>query len=121
MGNIRSFRVTGNDWLSKGPFEPYVDAFKQYLTDRGYAATTFANCVGSIAHFAQWVHRSHRRLQRLDEASVAEFLDEHLPRCHCVGTVQRDRRGLSAALGHLLVVLRAQEVIAPPAVSTAPM
>ena len=118
MGNVRLSRLSCNNWLAKGPLAPHVDAFKQYLTDRGYAATTFANCVGSIAHFVQWVHRRRLRVQRIDEAALAEFLDEHLPCCRCTGVVQRDRRTLSAALGHLLVVLRAQGVIAPLAVST---
>ena len=78
MGNIRSSRLGRINWLARGPFAPYVDAFKQYLTDRGYAASTFANYVGSIAHFAQWIHRRRLRVQRIDEATVAEFLDEHL-------------------------------------------
>lgn len=121
MGNVRLSRLSCINWLAEGPLAPHVDAFKQYLTDRGYATTTFANCVGSIAHFAQWVHGRRLRVQRIDEAAVAEFLDEHLPRCRCTGPVQRDRRGLSAALGHLLVVLRAQSVIAPPVVSATPV
>ena len=49
------------------------------------------------------------------------FLHEHLPRCRCIGPVQRDPRGLRAALGHLLVVLRAQGVIASPAASSTPV
>ncbi len=120
-GNARLSRFSCINRLAEGPLAPHVDAFKQYLTDRGYAANTFANCVGSIAHFAQWIHGRRLRVQRIDEGVVAAFLDEHLPRCHCIGAVQRDRRGLSAALTHLLVVLRAQGVIAPPAVSTIPV
>ena len=121
MGNIRLSRLSRTNWLADGPLALHVDAFKQYLTDRGYAATTFANCMGSIAHFAQWVHGRRLCVQRIDEAAVTEFLEEHLPRCRCSGPVHRDRRGLSAALGHLLVVLRAQGVIAPRAVSTTPV
>jgi site-specific recombinase XerD len=121
MGNIRSSRLGRINWLAREPFAPYVDAFKQYLTDRGYAASTFANYVGSVAHFAQWVHRRRLRVRRIDEAAVAEFLDEHLTRCCCTGLVHRDRRDLSAALGHLLVVLRAQGAIAPPAAHTTPV
>ena len=69
MGNIRPSRVGRIDWLAKGPLAPHVDAFKQYLTDRGYAATTIANCVRSVAHFAQWVHGRRLRVQRIDDAS----------------------------------------------------
>ena len=121
MNIVLPARCNINNVLAAGPLAPHVDAFKQYLTERGYAATTFAHCVGGIAHFAQWVHGRRLRVQRIDEAVVAEFLDEHLACCGCIGAVQRDRRGLSAALGHLLVVLRAQGVIAQPAVSTTPV
>ena len=121
MGNIRSSRRSRINWLARGPFAPYVDAFKQYLADRGYAASTAANYVGSVAHFAQWIRRRRLRIQGIDEAAVVEFLDEHLARCCCTGLVHRDRRDLSAALGHLLVVLRAQGAIAPPAARTTPV
>jgi integrase/recombinase XerC len=121
MGNTQSSRFTVIDWLDKGPIAPHLDAFKQYLTDRGYAATTFAHCVRSFAHFAQWVAGRRLRVRRIDERVVAEFLDEHLPRCHCTGPIQRDRCSLSAALGHLLVVLRAQGVVAPPTARTTPV
>lgn len=121
MDIVHPARRSNTNWLADGPLVPYVDAFKQYLTDRGYAASTFASCVRSIAHFAQWVHGRRLRVERIDEAAVAEFLDEHLAWCRCTRPVPRDRRGLSAALGHLLVVLRAQGAIAPPAVSTTPV
>ena len=74
MGNSRPSCVGRIDWLAKGLLAPYVDAFKQYLTAHGYAATTIANCVRSIAHFAQWAHGRRLRVQRIDEATVAAFL-----------------------------------------------
>lgn len=121
MGNTQSSRLTRIDWLAKGPLAPHVDAYKQYLTDRGYAATTFANCIRCVAHFAQWVHGRRLPIRRIDEAVVAEFLDDHLPRCRCTGPVHRDRRNLSAALGHLLTVLRDQGAVVQPTVSTTPV
>jgi site-specific recombinase XerD len=60
-------------------------------------------------------------LARIDEVSVAIFLDDHLPSCACTGPVRHDRADHSAALGHLLLVLRAQGAIAHPPVSTAPV
>jgi integrase/recombinase XerC len=121
MRNTRSSQSTRIDWLAKGHLAPHVEAYKLYLTDRGYATTTLANCVRSIAHFAQWVYGRRLRIRCIDEVIVAEFLDDHLPRCRCIGTVQRDRRGLSAALGHLLAVLRARGAVAPATVSTTPV
>ena len=109
------------DGLAKGPFAPHIDAYKQYLTDRGYAASTFSNCMRSIAHFAQWARSRRLQLRRLDESFVAEFLDEHLPRCQCTGPFCRNRGDLSAALGHLLVVLRARGIVAPPLVRSTPV
>jgi integrase/recombinase XerC len=120
MGNVRLSQRGFTAWLDEGPLAPHVDAFMQYLTDRGYARSSFATYVDSIAHFAQWIHRRHVDVRRIDESVLAEFLEEHLPSCRCDGVVQRHRPSLSAALGHLLVVLRNQRVIAPPVVSKAP-
>ena len=121
MGNSRSSGFTRIDWLAKGPLAPYVDAYKQYLTDRGYAAKTLGNCIRSIAHFAQWIHGRHLCIRRIDESLVAEFLDGHLPECSCTGSICHARGDLSAALGHLLVVLRDRGVIAPPTLRTTPV
>jgi integrase/recombinase XerC len=63
--------------------------------------------------------RRRLRLHRIDEGSIAEFLDDHLPGSCCAGPTRHDRA--SAALGHLLVVLRAQGAIAPPTVSKMPV
>ena len=121
MGNTRSSAFARIDWLAKGHLAPHVDAYKKFLTDGGYAASTYSSCIGSVAHFAQWLHGRRLRIRSLNEAVVAEFLDDHLPRCCCTGPVLRDRRTLSAALGHLLVVLRARGVVAPPAVRMTPV
>lgn len=121
MGNTRSSKHTSIDWLAKGPIAPHIDEFMLYLANRDYAASTFCNYLGVVSHFAQWMHGRRLRLQSIDEALVAKFIDQHLPRCHCSGPVQRDRRTLSAALGHLLAVLRAQGAIAPVMVSSKPV
>ena len=119
MGNKRtSPRI---DWLATGPLAPYVDAYKQYLTDRGYAATTFGKCIRCVAHFAQWICERQLRIRRIDETVVAEFIDGHLPECRCAGPVHRDRGNLSAALGHLLVVLRAEGAIGQPTARVTPV
>lgn len=49
-----------------------------------------------------------------DEHTVEQFLDHHLPRCDCPSPMMRVHHILRAALGHLLVVLREQRVIAEP-------
>ena len=109
------------DWLADGPLGPFVDAFKQHLIDRRYAAQTFASYLRAIAHFAQWMRGRRLRLQRVGEASIAEFLDAHLHDCCCAGPVRRDRADLSAALGHLLIVLRSLGAIPSPAAGVMPV
>ena len=74
MGIIQRPRHTDTDWLAKVPIGPYVDAFKQHLAERGYAAHTFASYVVGITHFARWARTKRLRLNRVDEASIADFL-----------------------------------------------
>jgi integrase len=116
----RSHRID-IDGFADGPIGPYVDAFKQYLTQRGYAAKTAVTYLRCITHFARWARSRRLRLRRIDEGVIAEFLDEHLPQCECAGAIRHERGNHRAALGHLLVVLRSQGTIAPPAVSTTPV
>lgn len=121
MGNTRSSEHSSIDWLAKEPLAPHIEAYMQFLANRGYAANTFSNYLGVVSHFAQWMHRRRLRMQSINEALVGQFLDKHLPRCHCCGPVQRDRRTLSAALGRLLAVLRARGAIAPATQSSTPV
>jgi integrase/recombinase XerC len=108
-------------WLSKPPLASYVDAFSRHLTERGYAQNTIDGYLACIAHFAHWADRLRLRVGEIDETVVAQFLDEHLPRCDCKKPVCDDRRYLRAALNHLLVVLRALGVICAPAVRATPV
>lgn len=119
MGIIQRRRHTDTDTdsLAKGPLGPYVDAFKQYLAERGYAAHTFASYVVCVAHFVRWARTKRLRLNRVDESSIAEFLDDHLPHCDCAAPVRHDRGDHRAALGHLLVVLRSLGAIPPMTLS----
>ena len=121
MGNTRSSEHSSIDWLAKEPLAPHIDAYMRFLANRDYAANTFSNYLGVVSHFAQWMHRRRLRLQSIDETLVAKFIDKHLPRCHCSGPLQRDPRTLSAALGHLLAVLRARGAIAPVTLSSTPV
>jgi site-specific recombinase XerD len=97
---------------------PYVDALTHYLDERRYSINTNLGCV---AHFAHWMSQCQLDVHCIDEDMVRQFLDEHLPRCDCVGPVYRTRYDLSAALGHLLVVLRADAIIAEASVQTTPV
>lgn len=97
--------------LRRSPLAPYVDAFARYLDERNYASHTTATYLGCLAHFGRWMDGRRLPLESLDANRIAEFLDGHLPRCDCAAPVVRTRDELSAALGHLLVVLRAAAAI----------
>jgi site-specific recombinase XerD len=121
MRDIRFCRADRADWLATGPLAAHLDAYKQDLTDAGYAAGTIGRYLAGLAHLSLWMRRRRFCIERISEALVAEFLDDHLPRCRCHAPVVRDRSELSSSLRHLLVVLRDREAIAPPAVSQRPV
>lgn len=120
MNSTRRLHHSSTGWLLDSQLAPYVDAFKHHMTEGRYASHTASAYVACIAHFAHWSTLCHLDIHRLDEAVVQEFLDGHLPRCDCAWPVHRVRSDLRAALGHLLVVLRANAVIAEPPLGTTP-
>jgi integrase/recombinase XerC len=107
--------------LRRSPLAPYVDAFERYLGERDYAPHRTATYLGCLAHFGRWMDRRLLQVESLDENRIAEFLDGHLPQCDCAAPVVRTREDLSAALGHLLVVLRADAAIAERMPGTTPV
>ena len=119
MNARRRLHLRPRDWLLDSQLAPYVDAFTHYLSEHRYAPQTISTYLGCVAHFARWMSRCRLDVHWLDEDVVRQFLDEHLPRCDCIGPVCRTRADLSAALGHLLVVLCASPTScsAPPPVS----
>ena len=108
-------------WMVVGPIAPHADAVKQHFADGRYALSTVASYLSNIAHFARWARSKRLRLCRIDEVSVTEFLDQHLPHCRCEGPVRHDRCDHRAALGHLLFVLRDRDVVTFPAKITTPV
>jgi integrase/recombinase XerC len=100
--------------------QPHINALKRFLTERGYASHTVYAYLDCVAHFSQWAERTDPDLARIDEAVVAQFIDDHLSHCKC-GWPTRSRRSASAALGHLLLVLRTLGMTAAKAVSRTPV
>jgi len=121
MNSTRRLARRATEWLLDSPLAPYVEAFTHYFTERGYAPRTIANNLGCVSHFARWMGQCQMDIHRIDEDVVRQFLDEHLPQCDCVGPGCRTRPEFRAALGHLLVVLRAESVIAELRPGTTPV
>ena len=76
MDTVQHSRVIEVDWLAASPIGPHAAAFKRYLTDRRYAAHTIASYIAEVTHFARWVCTRRLPLARIDEVSVAIFLDD---------------------------------------------
>jgi site-specific recombinase XerD len=111
MNSARRLADQPINQLRRSPLAPYVDAFERYLGERDYASETTATYLGCLAHVGRWMDQCRLQAERLDEDKTTAFLDDHLPRCDCAAPVARTRPDLRAALGHLLVVLRANAVI----------
>jgi site-specific recombinase XerD len=101
--------------------QPHIGALKRFLTERGYASHTVYAYVDCVAHFSQWAERTDPDLAQIDETVIAQFLDEHLPHCKCGWPTRSTRRDASAALGHLLLVLRTLGITAAKAESITPV
>ena len=91
--------------------ERHTQAYRDYLLDRGNAAGYVRSCEAAVVHLSMWMKQANKRLADVDEGLVTEFF-EHLPGCRCA-TSARHPTTVRAALGHLLIVLRAVGAIAP--------
>ena len=121
MDHTQDHRSHRSGCRTDNPLAPYIDAFADHLTERGYAQGTIDGYVSGVVHFARWAHHRQLSVRRVDEATITQFLREHLPRCNCVGHARCDLRGLHAGLAHLLAVLRALGVADPPRTQTNPV
>ena len=115
MKSIITLHATPNAWLTNSVLAPHLDAFITHLQQGRYAANTTKGYVAGIAHFAYWITQSKLPVEALNEHTVKQFLNNHLPRCDCPTPVMRTHRDLRTALGLLLRILRQQGVIAEPA------
>ena len=97
--------------------ERHVPAYRLYLLERGNAAGYVRSCEAAVMHLSMWMRQANRRMADIDEALVVEFLDGHLSQCNCA-TSARHPTTVRAALGHLLVVLRAADAIASKPLDT---
>ena len=108
-------------WLLESQLAPHVDAFMLHLFDCRYASNTIDNYLAGLTHFAHWISQCNIDIKSIDETLIQQFLDNHLPHCNCKQPVFQDRKDLHAALGHLLTLLRANAVIAGPAIGLTPV
>lgn len=98
-----------------------ANAYHHALAKCHYSEITIAKYLASIEHFCRWMSEGGSQLNQINEYSVARFLDVHLPACQCPSPTNRCRKDLSAALGHLLIILRSRGVISEPIIVQTPV
>jgi integrase/recombinase XerC len=103
-------------WLFESQLSPHVDALMLHFLDCRYASNTVDNYLAGLTHFAHWISQCKIDIKSIDQTLTERFLDDHLPCCNCEKPVFHDRKDLHAALGHLLVHLRANAVIPDPSI-----
>ena len=79
------------------------------------------NYLAGLTHFAHWTTQCNIDVKSINEKLIQQFLDDHLPRCNCEKPAFHHTKDLRAALGHLLVLLRANAVIADPSIGLTPV
>jgi site-specific recombinase XerD len=121
MSSTRQRLRLPTDWLVASPLATCVDAFTRYLCERRHAPNTIQNYLGCLAHFGRWMSQCELSIECIGEELVRRFLDDHLPQCDCAWPVCRNRAALRAALGHLLLVLRAEAAIPEAAPEMTPV
>lgn len=100
--------------------ERHTQAYREYLLDRGNAVGYVRRCEAAVVHLSMWMKQTNKQLGDVGEGLVTEFLKSHLPGCHYPMTA-RYPATVRAALGHLLVVLRAADAIAPKTLDMTPV
>lgn len=100
-------------WFGSTVLNPYMDGYFAFLLERGYTRSTAKYYLRSVAHFAYWSSSQVNAIEQLNEELIETFLERHLPTCQCTARGARSKVNPRAALRHLLVLLRLQQVIAP--------
>lgn len=111
MNITPSLYPTSKDCFLETDLSPHVSDFVDYLKHGRYAKSTTKTYIFAITHFVQWVNLSRLHVKQLNENTVSQFLDEHLPHCDCLAPVCRNYRSLRLACGHFLRILRNNGVI----------
>jgi site-specific recombinase XerD len=111
MDAFNSRSVTSASWLRNSVLAPFVTAYVDHLISRQYAPGTTRAYLGCVAHFAHWCRGRSLDLGDLG-VHLKDFVQDHLPGCHCARRVPRCPHQVRAALSHLLAVLAGHGVVA---------
>ena len=105
----RFFRPRRRRFLLKriraNPLAGEIEAFGDYLQNRGHSLNTILAYLQAIEHLGAWLGRQRIPTESLGEHVVSAFLG-HVPRCTCPHPSSRTVNSLRAAARHFLRSLR---------------
>lgn len=109
------------DWLKAPPVGPLTPRYIDYLQNERYGELTTCHYLSAVAHFNHWASSKRLSVSDIGAASIAEFVERHLPTCACPKPRFRGRGEIAAALRHLLRLLFREGVIEPERSDSTPV
>ncbi len=98
---------------NKGSFAPLIEQFTTYLKARSHKNTTLCLYLASARHFLYWLTRQSFGGREIAPKWVREFIEVHLPGCHCPSPAPRSLKTTRAALNQLLLMQGLNRIHAP--------
>lgn len=96
------------EWLGGGEFGRLFDLCVTEFVRYGYGRSTFQCHVSGITHFLYWLKCAGKNTSGIKASIVAQFIKQHLPRCHCAKLCARIPHKLRRALDALLRVIESR-------------
>ena len=85
-------------------FAPLIERFTTYLKARSHKNTTLSLYLASARHFLCWLTQRPFDSREIDPKWVREFIEVHLPGCHCPSPAPKSLKTTRAALNQLLLM-----------------
>jgi len=95
-------------------FRAMLEELVAQLHSYGYADQTVSFYEQAAVHFSFWLNQQRIGLSQVKEGHLADFLSQHLLRCHCPLGGVRQKNTVRAALGHFAAILRGAGYLTRP-------
>jgi hypothetical protein len=92
--------------LKDSVFAEVLELYGAHLIERGHAAHTIEGYGRVAGHFVGWLSRRQGDFTTMTDHTVSEFIEKHLPGCHCLLPGPRTLFTARAALGQLTSLLQ---------------
>lgn len=94
-------------------FAPYADTFNDHFIQGNYSPKTVEGYYYYFTFFSRWLKQNSFDIDNINEGVIQQFLGERFSGDTLKQEVSHSHRRFHSALGHILIVLRANFVIPP--------